>query len=163
MFEYYKLTNRCWKCYPGVSCMFECSCPWWLSPVLFCTEQHTVLNRYFPCSLRFLILMFRKLHVLYSLRYTLQNLKYTQKCTLKAPCLHLICMSLSPRMSEACFTTWAFVCRHSSPSLALSWDSSISPAGTRETGFAYSVFYSAHMTAVSDFFPLGCLRIAYLN
>lgn len=74
--------------------------PWWLSPVLFCTEQHTVSNQYFFCSLRFLIHTLRKLHILYSLRYTLQNLRYTQECTLKTPCLHPICLSLSPRMTE---------------------------------------------------------------
>lgn len=66
-------------------------------------------------------------------------------------------------LSEVCFTTWTFVRRHFPPSLALSRDSSVSPAGTQETGFTYNVFYSVCMTVEHDFFPLRCLRIAYLN
>lgn len=113
--------------------------PWWLSPVFFCTEQHTVSNQYFFCSLRFLIHMLRKLHVLYSLRYTLQNLRCTQECTFKAPCLRPICLSLSPRMTEwGLLYNSNFVCWH----FPLSSDS---PAGAQvlpTAGFAVLVWLS---------------------
>lgn len=131
--------------------------PWWLSPVLFCTEQHTVSNQYFFCSLKFLIHMLRKLHVLYSSRYTLQNLRYTQECTFKAPCLHPICLSLSLRITEwALLYNSSFVCRNS----PLCFDS---PAGAQDTGSTFIRFCSACLTPMPGFSLLLCSRIAYLN